>query len=255
MNYSNAVMILSVISMLFYITSGIFEITHRTRLSKPLIAVGMLSNAIILAIHWYVNGYPPFANIYQLLFTLSFVLAIMDIILSMLNTSNKWFSVYFRFFAAVPLLGTCFMDNEITWALVPALKSVWFVPHVLSYIIGYSIAAIAFILSIRYFIFREQRKKSYDAAVTLVRISVPFMVNGMTLGAIWADQIWGAFWQWDIKEIWSLITCVVYLCGLHISSGKYRTVSNILFIIGFICLVVTFLFVNVLPSGESLHTY
>lgn len=255
MNYNSIFLMLSALSVVLYIASGIFAIIHKFRISKISVLAGMLSNAAILAILWKLNGYPPFANIYQLLFTLAFVLIAMDMVLSHINALNKELSVYFRFFAAVPLIGTCFMSNEITFSLVPALRSIWFVPHVMSYIIGYSVAAIAFIISVRCFVLRNNREQSYAAATTLIRIAVPFMVNGMVLGAIWADQIWGNFWQWDIKEIWSLITCAVYLSGLHISNRKYRTFSNILFIIGFLCLIVTFLFVNVLPSGSSLHTY
>ncbi|RYD06329.1 hypothetical protein N752_05395 [Desulforamulus aquiferis] len=34
-------------------------------------------------------------------------------------------------------------------------------------------------------------------------------------GAVWAEQVWGAWWSWDPKETWALITWMVYAVFLH----------------------------------------
>ena len=33
---------------------------------------------------------------------------------------------------------------------------------------------------------------------------------------IWAQQAWGRFWGWDPKEVWALITWLVYSGYLHL---------------------------------------
>ena len=255
MKYDNAILVFSVLAIAFYVFSCILLLLKKCKVSYFALFSGLICNAAVFVIHWIANGYPPFANIYQILCSLSICLLIIAAVIIKINPQYDWLKIYFRFTAVIPLIGTLFMENDVEWALVPALQSPYFVPHVLSYIIGYSVAAISFLMSVRYLVYRKDREKSSDAAVTLVRVALPFMINGLTLGAIWADQIWGNFWQWDVKEVWSLITCVIYLCGLHLAGKKHNTILNILFIIGFAALIVTFLFVNILPSDGSMHVY
>ena len=35
------------------------------------------------------------------------------------------------------------------------------------------------------------------------------------MGGAWAHYAWGRFWGWDPKEVWALITLLVYLVPLH----------------------------------------
>jgi hypothetical protein len=41
------------------------------------------------------------------------------------------------------------------------------------------------------------------------------LAAGTILGAVWADNAWGHFWSWDSKEVWALISLLVYLLLLH----------------------------------------
>jgi ABC-type transport system involved in cytochrome c biogenesis permease subunit len=43
---------------------------------------------------------------------------------------------------------------------------------------------------------------------------VLLLVAGTCVGAAWAHFIWGRFWGWEPKEVWALITLVVYLVPL-----------------------------------------
>ena len=48
-----------------------------------------------------------------------------------------------------------------------------------------------------------------------MQIGVLLVATGTILGGIWADRSWGRFWGWDPKEVWALITLLVYLVPLH----------------------------------------
>ncbi len=37
----------------------------------------------------------------------------------------------------------------------------------------------------------------------------------LVAGPIWAEYAWGRYWGWDPKEVWSLVTWVVYAAYLH----------------------------------------
>ena len=50
------------------------------------------------------------------------------------------------------------------------------------------------------------------------QIAVLLLATGTILGALWADVAWGRFWSWDPKEVWALISLLIYLAVLH---GRY----------------------------------
>ncbi len=51
-----------------------------------------------------------------------------------------------------------------------------------------------------------------------MQVAVLLLAAGTILGALWADVAWGRFWGWDAKEVWALISLLVYLVILH---GRY----------------------------------
>jgi ABC-type transport system involved in cytochrome c biogenesis permease subunit len=48
-----------------------------------------------------------------------------------------------------------------------------------------------------------------------MQVGVLLVAAGTILGGVWADVSWGRFWGWDPKEVWALITLLVYLIPLH----------------------------------------
>jgi ABC-type transport system involved in cytochrome c biogenesis permease subunit len=48
-----------------------------------------------------------------------------------------------------------------------------------------------------------------------MQVAVLLLVAGTILGGLWADVSWGRFWGWDPKEVWALISALVYLAILH----------------------------------------
>jgi ABC-type transport system involved in cytochrome c biogenesis permease subunit len=52
----------------------------------------------------------------------------------------------------------------------------------------------------------------------VIQVAVMLLICGTILGGLWADVSWGRFWGWDPKEVWALISGLVYLAILH---GRY----------------------------------
>ena len=46
-------------------------------------------------------------------------------------------------------------------------------------------------------------------------IAIGFFTVATILGALWAADAWGAYWQWDPKETWALIVWLNYAAWLH----------------------------------------
>ena len=82
-----------------------------------------------------------------------------------------------------------------------------------------------------------------------------FTLGGLVFGMIWAYRAWGRYWAWDPKEVWSLITWLVFALYLHtrIVMGWKGKRSAIITIVGFLAALFTYFGVNYLLAG--LHSY
>ncbi len=81
-----------------------------------------------------------------------------------------------------------------------------------------------------------------------------FLSLGIITGSVWANFAWGAYWSWDPKETWSLITWLIYATLLHarlVRGWRGKRVA-VMAIAGFASVLFTYLGVNYL---DSLHSY
>ncbi|MGH7199675.1 MAG: cytochrome c biogenesis protein, partial [Planctomycetaceae bacterium] len=64
---------------------------------------------------------------------------------------------------------------------------------------------------------RPPKEVSTLASYTYATIMVATILLGIgtILGGLWADVSWGRFWDWDPKEVWALISFLVYIAVLH----------------------------------------
>ncbi len=79
---------------------------------------------------------------------------------------------------------------------------------------------------------------------------------GILLGAWWADHSWGRWWAFDPKELWALVTWLVYLVVIHIRFANLSNralVTAWLSVLGFIVMLWTYFGVNLILPG--LHAY
>ena len=148
-----------------------------------------------------------------------------------------------------------FMPVIRSTKLVPALQSPWFTPHILVYIVCYSLMGVVAVMAI-WKLFKHNDQLSID---NLVYVGLAFMTIGMLFGALWAKEAWGHYWSWDPKETWAAITWFAYLVYIH-----YRQLSTHkphlalwLLVLSFILLQMCWWGINYLPSaqGVSVHTY
>lgn len=94
-----------------------------------------------------------------------------------------------------------------------------------------------------------------DIMYKCIAIGLLFFTIATILGALWAAEAWGAYWSWDPKETWSLISWFTYAAWLHMRlvNGLRGTVAAYWAIAGFFITNFTFWGVNIFLSG--LHSY
>jgi cytochrome c-type biogenesis protein CcsB len=88
-----------------------------------------------------------------------------------------------------------------------------------------------------------------------ISFGFPLLTIGIIAGAVWANEAWGAYWSWDPKETWALITWLVFASYLHarITKSWQGKRPAIIASIGFVVVWICYLGVNFL--GKGLHTY
>nr|YP_005089463.1 cytochrome c heme attachment protein [Silene noctiflora]AEC04214.1 cytochrome c heme attachment protein [Silene noctiflora]WFF47212.1 cytochrome c heme attachment protein [Silene noctiflora] len=88
-------------------------------------------------------------------------------------------------------------------------------------------------------------------------ISLGFLLLtiGILSGAVWANEAWGSYWNWDPKETWAFITWTVFAIYLHIRTNTNFQGANsaIVAFIGFLIIWICYFGVNLL--GIGLHSY
>jgi len=163
--------------------------------------------------------------------------------------------------------------------LQESLKSYWLVIHVFVASLGTAFLALAFGLSVLQLLQTrrqritatavaagEQPKRSFlrtlpdaDALEGLAyRVAIiGFILWTFTLiaGAIWAQDAWGRYWGFDVKEVWTFIIWVLYAGYIHARAtrGWRGTRSAWLAIVGFTAVIFNFTIVNMFFDG--LHSY
>ncbi len=221
-----------------------------------------------IADRWIEIGHFPATTLYESLLLFSFLVAVGYLILEI--KSNL--PVLGAFVSPINLvfLIAAVATSQLPKPLPPALRSKWLAIHALTSFLGEAAFTLSFVVSVAYLIQeREIRSKKMgfffkrlpplskldDLNYRILTIGFPLLTIGIVTGAVWANYAWGSYWSWDPKEVWSLITWLVYGGTLHarLTAGWRGRRAAILCIIGYLCVLFTFLGVNLLLPG--LHTY
>lgn len=236
-----------------------------------LLAVGLVENSIGIATRWMLSGRAPLSNMYE-----SFTFAVGGMVLLALILEGMRITRLVGLAGAV--LGFIFMvvahnapifDSQIR-PLMPALQSSWLTYHVVTIMLSYSAFALSFGVAIVYllkhwilggdaaggFAAKLPSLRALDVFnYRIIAVGFPLLTLGIIFGAVWAATAWGRPWGFDPKETWSAITWLVYAIYLHVRflAGWTGKRAAILCVIGFLCVLFTYLGVNYLLPG--LHSY
>ena len=138
--------------------------------------------------------------------------------------------------------------------------------------ISYALLTFTFILALLHFVtpsrpspfdFSRPHGESLRGASTLTFLSrlllypaILLLGIGIFLGAVWANVSWGTYWNWDPKEVWALITFIIYALPLHPRSLNHfqrPRIYHIYIIFAYFSVIMTYFGVNFLLGG--MHSY
>uniref|UniRef100_A0AAU6N3V5 Cytochrome c biogenesis protein CcsA n=2 Tax=Potentilla TaxID=23204 RepID=A0AAU6N3V5_9ROSA len=103
----------------------------------------------------------------------------------------------------------------------------------------------------RYQLIQQLDRWSYR----IISLGFILLTIGILSGAVWANEAWGSYWNWDPKETWAFITWTIFAIYLHIRTNQnYETENSaIVASMGFLIIWICYFGVNLL--GIGLHSY
>ncbi len=226
-----------------------------------------LAGAYLLAmfcLRWYVGGHLPLSNGYE---TMQFM-SLCVIALALPATRRFALALPFGYLMAGLTLMVSMMgeSNPQVTNLTPVLQSPLLSVHVCLVMMAYTLLAFTALNGLTALVIKGMQrggKAGCERIETLACISralltpaVALLTAGIFVGAIWANQSWGRYWGWDPKEVWALITMMVYAIPFHpsVAGGLDRPVALHVFLLAaFACVLMTYFGVNFLLGG--MHSY
>ncbi|MDD3676351.1 c-type cytochrome biogenesis protein CcsB [Thauera propionica] len=266
-------------SALIFIATGAYwlgllarsDFGDRTGTALTWIAVVMGTTGLF--VRWYESylvgpdvGHIPISNLYEVFVLFSLITALLYLYYEMRYATRKLGAfVMLVISAAVAFLlwYTFTRGAHEIQPLIPALQSYWMKVHVPTNFVGYGAFALAAMVGSAYLLAERGILASRlpalrvleDVMYKSIAIGFAFFTIATILGALWAAEAWGTYWQWDPKETWALIVWLNYATWLHmrLTKGLRGAVLAWWAVVGL--LVTTFAFVGVNMFLSGLHSY
>lgn len=230
-----------------------------------LLGLSLLALTACIALRWIVGGRVPMANGYETMLLMAwFVMVLALVAARRFRIALPFGFLMSGFFLLVSHINQ--MDPQITH-IMPVLSSPLLSVHVSVIMMSFALLSLTFICGLTAIILRLVRGRNaveldgqLDSLALLSRLllypALALLGVGIFVGAIWANVSWGAYWSWDAKEVWGLITLMVYAVAAHAASVPFLRRSmgyHIFMTLAFLTIVMTYFGVNYFLGG--MHSY
>lgn len=227
--------------------------------------LSFIALTLCLALRWTASGRVPMGNGYETMLLLAWLVMLAALAVTRRFRIALPFGLLLSgFFLLVSHIN--YMDPEISH-LMPVLNSPLLSLHVSVIMAAFALLSLTFLCALTALLLRLFRGRNAtglaDQTERLALLSRLMLYPALTLlgigifvGAIWANVSWGAYWNWDAKEVWGLITLMVYAVAAHDASLPFlrRPLGYHAFMaLAFLTIVMTYFGVNYYLGG--MHSY
>jgi cytochrome c-type biogenesis protein CcsB len=263
---------LTIFTVLVYLisTAGYFAYLFKQhdlyfKVGFYLLIAGFVCHTAAVAYAYVISGHLPVHNLRGTLLVVGWIVAGVFIIFQY-KFQLKILGIYAAPLATLVIFIASQLPN-IPLATKNVFNGFWFFFHIITVFIGDAAFALACGVGLFYiaqeraiknkiqgFLFRRLPSLELidNTGYACIAVGFTMLTIGLITGMVYAKLIWGKFWSWDPKEIWSAITWLLYATLLHgrVSAGWRGRKAAILSIIGFTVLLFTFFGVNFLLEGH-----
>lgn len=254
-----------------FLTLGVFirAIVKGRTVSRLMSTIGyailgaaFVTLTFVEVLRWLISGTIPMANGYETMLLIAWMTMLITLICYLKFRITLTFGFLLSgFFLLVSHISQ--MDPQITNTM-PVLRSPLLSVHVSIIMMAFALLSLTFICAVVALLIRAISKKpvveEQESLMILSRLflypAIVCLGFGIFIGAIWANISWGQYWSWDPKEVWALITMMVYAAALHSNSyPKLRqpVIYHTFMIVAFLTILMTYFGVNYFLGG--MHSY
>ena len=216
--------------------------------------LSLLFHASGYILRWYIGGRIPLSNGYETMqFVALAILAVAFFLRKRLVFMAPFGFLLSGFVLLVSYLGQ--MNPQIT-PLVPVLVSPWLSTHVSFIMIAYAFLTFVCLNGWLGLCLPREAGKLMVFSRILLYPSMFFLGVGIFIGAVWANVSWGCYWAWDPKEVWALITFMVYGVPFHCDSLSCLSrpkCFHLYMVLAFLTVLMTYFGVSFFLGG--MHSY
>ena len=221
------------------------------------LAFSLLYLTTALTLRWIISGHVPMSNGFE---TMHFM-AWATVVLTLLAGRKSMLVLPFGILTAgLALMVASFGESnpQIT-QLMPVLVSPLLSIHVAVIMIAYALLAFLMMGGVMAFALRRDRamaERLHVVGQIILYPAVFLLTAGVFIGAIWANVSWGTYWSWDPKEVWALITLIIYALPLHgqsLAIFRKPMFFHGYCIVAFLSVLITYFGVNFILGG--MHSY
>ena len=257
--------LLYMLSAAGYLAYLFLQKDYLQRFSFCMLTGCLLCHSTALIIETISIGHIPVRNLRETLFIAGWAVTLVFIVIQ-LKFKLRVLGIYAAPLASLIMVIAAQLPVEPV-KTQNVLNSLWLFSHIITIFIGEAALAMACGVGCLYLIqeraiktkshrFFFKRLPSLDlldsTGYVCIVVGFTMLSLGLMIGFVYAKSVWGRFWSWDPKEVWSGITWIFYGILLHgrLTLGWRGRKSAIMAIIGFVVILFTFLGVNFLLKGH-----
>ena len=233
---------------------SLFRWSWAKRLSLIILATSFLALTFCLALRWLISGNIPMSNGYETMLMMAWMIMLASLLVYRKFHIILTFGLLLSgFLLLVSHLGQ--MDPKITH-IMPVLSSPLLSIHVSCVMMAYGLFSITFACGIYALIVRKKAEEMHLLSQLFLYPALFLLTAGIFIGAIWANVSWGRYWGWDPKEVWALITMLIYAFPMHSASFSWLREArhyHLFMVLAFLAVLITYFGVNFFLGG--LHSY
>lgn len=263
------------LALTFYFAATIIGITEvfkgtktTTKVMLLLVILGFILHTASIIYRYIIAGHIPISNPHEATSFFTWCSVLLFLILEFRYNIGLLGS-FIMPVVFVLMLSSSMLPREIK-PLSPVLQSYWLGIHTVFAFLGNAAFAMAFGTGTMYLVQEHYVKSKHPSGLfqrlpslqsldeinyRLITIGFPLLTLAIITGALWAENAWGSYWSWDPREVWSLITWLIYAIVLHarLMAGWRGKRAAILSIIGFLTILIAFFGIKLL--GKGLHVF
>lgn len=259
------IILLYMLSAAGYFAYLFFQKDYLHRAGFYLILAGFLCHTVTIIYSFVTIRQIPVRNLHETLSIAGWTAAGVFLVLQS-RLRLRILGIYAAPMVAVVMVAVSQVPNE---PVQPQniFKSFWLFSHIIAIFIGEAAFALACGIGILYLV-QEHAIKTKNPGFFFKRLPSLEMLDstgyvciiagftmvtfGLITGFVYAKSVWGKFWSWDPKEVWSGITWLFYAALLHerLTVGWRGRRAAVMAIIGFAVVLFTFFGVNFLLKGH-----